>query len=47
MATATTCDLCGRLCIFNNGAGHLNWSGSQCYSLDLCEEHGKELVDWI
>lgn len=47
MANATTCDLCGEICIFNNGAGELHFSGPNIYKLDLCETHGKGIINWI
>ena len=48
MATATTCDLCGEICIFNDGAiTDLFVGGRYPLKIDLCAEHGDELIKWI
>lgn len=48
MATATTCDLCGKICIFKDGAlTDLHIGGKHPFKIDLCAEHGNELIKWI
>lgn len=47
MATAITCDICGKICVFNDGAGTLHFSGNRIVKLDLCAAHGNKLLKWI
>jgi hypothetical protein len=47
MATATTCDLCGELCVFNDGASTLHLDGQRTLHLDLCATHSQQIYDLI